>query len=873
MSRRRTEIHTGRPPMQESRQHSKRCARVRLRSPAPTWKAPSVSGASLLFCVSLAWYCGGSPAGPDTTPQPPSPPPPAVPPPPATVEVAPTSVVFKSLGDTETLAATVRSRDGAVLPNASVTWASSDPAVAGIEAGTVTALSNGEASVTATSGAASGSAAVRVEQVAARLNAVPQDVLLSAVGDTARLSATAYDANDHEIADATVEWSSSDPDVATVSDDGLVTAASNGTTEIVAASGAARDTVVVSVVQAASSLNVAPATLTFAAIGDTARLSATVYDATGREVAGATVEWGSSDSDVATVSDRGLVTAVSNGTARIVAASGAAMDTVAVNVDSTDRGILAAFYHAAGGRSWRRSDNWLTEAPLEEWYGVETGTDGRVTRLELRDNGAVGTLAPELGRLTHLETLDLYGNKLTGRLPPQLGDATRLREIDFGRNQFRGPVPPELGRLKSLRSLNLEYMWLSGRVPGELGALSELRFLNFFSNTLTGRVPPELAELQNLEELILADNRLTGSIPSTFTRLDNLDTFFWDHNDGLCAPGTERFEAWRRNLRANGPRCDAADRATLEYLFENLGGESWTRSTGWLGDGLLNAWYGVDTDSLGRVEILDLSDNGLEGRLPDRISELTSMTTLRLEGNRSLSGPIPQSLTALMLEQFRYGGTELCVPGAPTFRAWLAAIPDRHGPDDPCPALSDRDILARLYEATGGSAWTDNTNWLTDAPLREWYGVETNGDGAVTELVLWGNNLRGRIPAEIGQLEALTILDLDYNWLRGPVPAALADLTRLRILSLFSNLLEGSIPPELGNLRALEVLKLGDNRLTGRIPTVLGELTSLTELYLNSNRLEGPIPPVLGDLTNLLDLRLSANRLDGPVPPELRTIS
>lgn len=738
----------------------------------------------ILGCVSLAWYCGGPPAGPDATPQPPSPPPPAVPPSAATVEVAPNSVVFTSLGDTETLAATVRSQDGAVLPSASVTWASSDPAVASVEAGTVTARSNGEASVTATSGGASGSAAVRVEQVAARLNVVPRDVRFPAIGDTARLSAAVYDGNDHEVAGATVGWTSTYP-------------------------------------------------------------------------------------DVATVSDGGLVTAISDGTAEIVAASGAAMDTVAVNVDSTDRGILAAFYHAAGGPSWRHSDNWLTDAPLSEWYGVEARADDRVTGLELRENGAVGSLAPEIGRLSYIETLDLYENKLTGRLPPELGNATRLREIDLGHNQFRGPIPPELGRLRSLRSLNLEYMWLSGSIPAEIGALPELRFLNVFSNTLTGRVPPELSDLRNLSTLRLADNRLTGSIPSTFTRLENLSTFYWDHNDGLCAPGTESFEAWRRSRSAEGPRCDAADRATLEYLFENLGGEGWNRATGWLGEGLLSRWYGIDTDSLGRVEVLDLSDNGLEGRLPDRIGELTSMTALRVDGNRSLHGPIPQSLTALMLREFRYGGTDLCVPGASTFQAWLGAIPDRQGPDDPCPALSDREVLAMLYEATGGSAWTDNTNWLSDAPLRDWYGVETNGDGAVTELVLYGNNLRGRIPPEIGQLEALTILDFDYNWLRGPVPAALADLERLRILSLHSNLLEGSIPPELGTLRALEVLKLSDNQLTGRIPPMLGELTSLFELWLRTNRLEGPIPPELGDLRNLEDLRLSANRLEGPIPPEL----
>lgn len=188
-------------------------------------------------------------------------------------------------------------------------------------------------------------------------------------------------------------------------------------------------------------------------------------------------------------------------------------------------------------------------------------------------------------------------------------------------------------------------------------------------------------------------------------------------------------------------------------------------------------------------------------------------------------------------------------------------------PPPPPPVLSDRDILVALYEATGGSAWDDNTNWLTDAPLREWYGVDTNIDGTVTELILFGNNLRGRLPPEIGQLEALTILDLDYNWLRGPVPGVLGDLSRLRILSLHGNLLEGSIPEALGTLSELEQLKLGDNRLTGPIPPELGDLSHLTNLSLEENNLSGPIPRELGDLSNLMLLLLSANDLSGPIPP------
>ena len=41
------------------------------------------------------------------------------------------------------------------------------------------------------------------------------------------------------------------------------------------------------------------------------------------------------------------------------------------------------------------------------------------------------------------------------------------------------------------------------------------------------------------------------------------------------------------------------------------------------------------------------------------------------------------------------------------------------------PPSSDRDVLVALYNATDGPNWRFKTNWLSDAPLREWYGVST----------------------------------------------------------------------------------------------------------------------------------------------------
>ncbi len=85
----------------------------------------------------------------------------------------------------------------------------------------------------------------------------------------------------------------------------------------------------------------------------------------------------------------------------------------------------------------------------------------------------------------------------------------------------------------------------------------------------------------------------------------------------------------------------------------------------------------------------------------------------------------------------------------------------------------------------------------------------------------------------------------------------------------FSGNVNGTIPPELGELTALTVLDLRNNHLSGRIPPELGALTALTVLDLRNNYLTGPIPPELGALANLQGLALNNNQLTGPTPPEL----
>jgi Leucine-rich repeat (LRR) protein len=173
--------------------------------------------------------------------------------------------------------------------------------------------------------------------------------------------------------------------------------------------------------------------------------------------------------------------------------------------------------------------------------------------------------------------------------------------------------------------------------------------------------------------------------------------------------------------------------------------------------------------------------------------------------------------------------------------------------------------LVALYNSTNGASWTTNTNWLQDDQPCFWHGVNCV-NGLLTELLLSDNNLSGTIPAELGNLANLRLLQLPQNQLNGAIPAQLGGLANLQHLLLNHNQLSGAIPAGLGNLSSLRTLSLNTNSLSGAIPSALGSLISLEVLALNENNLTGSIPSELGGLTNLQTLLLQLNQLSKLVP-------
>ena len=254
--------------------------------------------------------------------------------------------------------------------------------------------------------------------------------------------------------------------------------------------------------------------------------------------------------------------------------------------------------------------------------------------------------------------------------------------------------------------------------------------------------------------------------------------------------------------------------------------------------------------------------------------------------------------------------------------ATSAAVPDSSNTG----LVGDCEALLAARNTLEGSA---RLNWSVSTPIQQWEGVYLRGTPErVTWIILRRRGLDGSIPAQLGQLSSLTILNFHSNSLTGQIPNEIGNLTNLEQLLLHNNSLSGDFPnlsrlsrlkklwfsgknnrigqdkgiplwlnnltsleelnlwgnemgdpnvlqdiPNLSRLSNLKLLKLQNNSLTGNIPSWFGDMNSLGGLYLHANNLSGSIPSELGQLTRLRRLWLDRNQLMGSIPPALGNMS
>ena len=195
----------------------------------------------------------------------------------------------------------------------------------------------------------------------------------------------------------------------------------------------------------------------------------------------------------------------------------------------------------------------------------------------------------------------------------------------------------------------------------------------------------------------------------------------------------------------------------------------------------------------------------------------------------------------------------------------------------------ERTALIEFYKATNGDNWKNNTNWCSDKPISEWYGVYTNKLGYVISLDLAKNNLVGYLPKEIGALGKLETFSVALNRLSGIIPDELWTISTLKEIDLSVNYFTGELTSSIGNAKELHKLWLCNNCMYGELPNELWCLTKLENLNLGNsyknpnwnyesnqlNKFSGSISPDISQLSNLRVFYMTCLQLTGKIPDEL----
>ncbi|XP_044473178.1 receptor-like protein EIX2 isoform X2 [Mangifera indica] len=321
--------------------------------------------------------------------------------------------------------------------------------------------------------------------------------------------------------------------------------------------------------------------------------------------------------------------------------------------------------------------------------------------------------------------------------------------------------------------------------------------------------------------------------------------------------------------------CIESEKQALLRFKQDLNSSNSLRLASWNADGDCCTWAGVSCDNLtGHVHKLDLrnpyddyvSYAFMWSMLVD-IGNMTSVKWLDLSLN-GLKGKIPRSMGRLC---------SLSPNWVPPFQLEALALGSCHlGSQIPLWVFSQKSLIYLDISNSGIISTIPSGFWKSFPRLtyfnlshNQIYGEVPNLTEAIQlELFdLSSNNLTGSLPLISTTMNAL---DLSDNAFSGSifhfVCFRMNETKGMEILNLRNNLLFGELPDCWMNWKNLLALNLGSNSFHGNFPNSVGMLSYLQSLHLRRNGLSGEIPASLKNCRGLISLDIGENKFSGHVP-------
>lgn len=264
----------------------------------------------------------------------------------ATVTLTVTQSALQSGQTTQAVTVTLDSVGG-TLTGRVVTYTSSNPGVAQVSAsGLITAETPGTTTITATSEGKSGTTSITVTLVPVAAVSVSLNPAQLFVAYTAQATSVTRDGSGNLLAGRITAWRTSDPTIATVNAGGVVTALAPGVVTITGTSEGISGTAQLTVTIAPVAFVTIAVNNTSLLVGETTQTTASTADINQRPLNGRVIDYSSSNTAIATVTQTGVVTAIGAGAVNIIATSEGKSGFVTVHVAAVPVGSVAVLLPA-----------------------------------------------------------------------------------------------------------------------------------------------------------------------------------------------------------------------------------------------------------------------------------------------------------------------------------------------------------------------------------------------------------------------------------------------------------------------------------------------------------------------------------------------